>query len=333
MNITLLAYVERENADEWDVSVTQIAEALESAGHTTSIFGVHADIEGLIAGLRRRNPDLIFNLLEQFGTGELGLVEATGLISLLGIPYTGGGPGELYLQEDKTLTKKLLAYEQVSTPDFAVFWPRADLETGGNLRLPLFVKPLRMDSSIGIDASRSVVRTSAEMMDEVKRIHEELNDAALCEQYIPGREFYVGILGNREPQTFPPIEIDFSGMPDGAPHVMDGKAKFDESAPEYQGSKPVVASLDNELRAKLEKVSLAAYRALRVRDYGRVDLRVAESGEIYVIEVNANCYLEKKSEYAMAATAMGMDYETLISRIVDSALERRSELAARLGRR
>jgi D-alanine-D-alanine ligase len=159
-------------------------------------------------------------------------------------------------------------------------------------------------------------------MKQVARIHEKFNEAALCEEFIPGREFYVGILGNQQPQALPPIEMDFSGMPDGAPHVMDAKAKFAEGTAEYRGTQPVVAQLDDELRARLQQVALDSYRALRVRDYGRVDLRLSETGEIYVIEVNANCYLERESEFAMAAKAAGMDYEDLIGKIVELALER-----------
>jgi D-alanine-D-alanine ligase len=323
MNITLLVYLEPDSS-EHDKSIDQIDAALQAAGHKTSIFGVRGDVSKMISGLRRRKPDLVFNLLEQFNDQNLGLVEATAVFELLGIPYTGGGPGELYLQEDKALTKKLLAYENLLYPDFAVFSTEAELETGGNLRMPLFVKPLRMDSSLGIDGSKSLVQNTVDLMKQVMRIHTEMKDAALCEEFIEGREFYVGVLGNQTPTAFPPIEIDFSNMPEDAPRVLDGKAKFDESSPEYQGTKPVVAEVDDQLRARLQQTALDACRALRVRDYGRVDLRVAETGDIYVIEVNANCYLEQESEFAMAAAAAGIEYPDLISRIVELALERRN---------
>ncbi|MBW3598953.1 MAG: ATP-grasp domain-containing protein [Planctomycetes bacterium] len=332
MNITLLVYLEN-GSEEHDSSVDEIADALREAGHKPSIFGVRGDLNKLIAGLRRRRPDLIFNLLEQFNDQQLGLVEATAVLELLGIPYTGGGAGELFLQEDKTLTKKLLAYEGLLYPDFAVFSKEAELETGGNLRLPLFVKPLRLDSSLGIEGSKSLVRTTTELMEQVLRIHRELNDAALCEEYIDGREFYIGVLGNHEPLAFPPIEIDFSEMPEDAPHVLDAKAKFDQSTPEYQGTKPVVAEIDDQLRARLQQVALDACRALRVKDYARVDLRVAETGDIYILEVNANCYLERESEYAMAAAAAGIEYTDLIGRIVEHALERRKIKSRRIGAR
>jgi D-alanine-D-alanine ligase len=164
-------------------------------------------------------------------------------------------------------------------------------------------------------------------MKRVATIHETCDDAALAEEYIEGREFYVGILGNRQPQAFPPIEMDFSGLPDGAPRVLDKKAKWVEDSPEYKGTKSVLADLPDELRAKIQKASLDAYRALRVRDYGRVDLRLTESGEIYVIEVNANCYLEQSGEFATSAAVAGIDFPSLINRIAELALERH-ELAA-----
>jgi D-alanine-D-alanine ligase len=187
--------------------------------------------------------------------------------------------------------------------------------------MPLFVKPLRMDASLGID-ERSLVRSTQELMERVNHIHKSFGDTALAEEYIEGREFYVGVLGNQQPVAFPPIEMDFSGLPEGSVRVMDNEAKFDVSSDRYQGTRAVVADVEPELKARLEKIALNAYRALRVRDYGRIDLRLTESGEIYVIEVNANCYLEKNSEFAIAAAAMGIDYVTLINRIGELATQR-----------
>jgi D-alanine-D-alanine ligase len=300
MNVTVLTYVESQDSKEYDGVVNQVVGGLREVGHKPSVLAVHDDLGQLTQGVRRRKPDLIFNLLETFGKTQLGAVAALGVLDLLGVPYTGGGPGEMYLQEDKALTKKLLAFDGIAYPDFAVFTREADLETGGNLRLPLFVKPLRMDASIGIDAG-SLVRSTRELMERVVMINDKVKDAALVEEYIEGREFYVGVLGNGDAQAFPPIEMDFSGLPEGAPRVLDAKAKWDENSTEYKGTRAVVADLPDELRAKLQKVALDAYRALRVRDYGRIDLRLTDTGNIYVIEVNASCYLERSSEFATAA--------------------------------
>jgi D-alanine-D-alanine ligase len=321
VNITVLAYLE-PGATQPDIAIEQVRKALEAAKHKPTILAIHDDVTELVSRLRQHKPDLVFNLVESFAKDIIGgQIAVTGILDLLQLPYTGGGPGELYLQEDKALSKKLLAYEQVLYPDFATFEPNADVETSGRLRMPLFVKPLRMDASIGIDEN-SLVRNTTELIEQVQWIHKTFRDTALVEEYIEGREFYVSVLGNQNPVAFPPIEMDFSGLPEGSLPVMDNKAKFDESSERFQGTRAVVAELEPELKARLQRIALDAYRALRVRDYGRIDLRLAETGEIYVIEVNANCYLEEHSEFAMAAAAHGIDYVSLISRIVDLAMDR-----------
>jgi len=321
MKITVLAYLEPGDAAP-DVVVKQVSRALTKAGHDTSILTIRESVEELLNGIREQTPDLIFNLVESFGDDILGgTMGVAGLLDLLELPYTGSGPGEIFLQEDKALAKKLLAFEKIPYPDFVTFSPDADFETGGNLRMPLFVKPLRMDASIGID-ERSLVRNTQQLMERVLNIQKTFGDTALAEEYIEGREFYVGVLGNEELTALPPLEMDFSGMKDGSLKIMDKEAKFDEKSDRFRGTKAIVPDLEPELRARLQKISLAAYRALRVRDYGRVDLRLADTGEIYVIEVNANCYLEQKSEFAMAAKAHGVEFPELLNRISDLAIAR-----------
>lgn len=324
MKITVLAYLEA-GTDEPEVAIQQVSAVLESTGHKVSLLAVHDDVDALVAGLTKNKPELVFNLLESFGKDIIGgQMGVAGILDLLELPYTGSGPGELYLQEDKALGKKLLAYEQILFPDFAMFAPSADFETSGKLRMPLFVKPLRMDASLGID-EKSLVHNMQELMERVVSIHKSFGDAALAEEYIEGREVYVGVLGNQQPVAFPAIEMDFSGLPEGSLAVMDNKAKFDEASDRFQGTRAVLAKLEPELKAKVEKTALAAYRTLRVRDYGRIDLRINESNEIYVIEANANCYLEQTSEFATAAAAHGIEYPDLINQIVEHALERHKQ--------
>jgi D-alanine-D-alanine ligase len=321
MNITVLTYLESEGEKKHDVVVDQVAAALKKNKHKVSILAIHGDVNKLRTGLLRRKPELVFNLMETFGSNQLGAVGVVGLLDLLGVPYTGGGPGEFYIQEDKGLTKKLLSFDGIKYPEFAIFSQDAELETGGHLHMPLFVKPLRMDASIGI-SRKSLVHSTKEMIERVTNIHKTVHDAALVEEYIEGREFYVGVLGNQEPQAFPAIEMDFSGMPEGMAHVLDSKAKWDEKSAEYKGTKAVLADIPDEVHARLQKVAVDAYRALRVRDYGRIDMRLTPTGEVYVIEVNASCYLEQTGEFAVSAEAGGVDYPTLINRIAELAVER-----------
>jgi D-alanine-D-alanine ligase len=313
----------RNGRRSFDPVVAQVAAALRRRDHQVSVLGVHGDVKKLLAGLGRRRPEMVFNLTESFGGRTGGDVLVAGLLEILGLRFTGGGPGELYLRQDKGLAKKVLAFEHIRFPDFAVFSRDSDLESCGRLRMPLFVKPLTADASIGIDGD-SLVRDAGALMKRVVAIHDKVHDAALVEEYIEGREIYVGVLGNREPLALPPVEMDFSGLPDGAPRILGAKAKWSPRSAEYRGTRAVVPELPDELRARLQKAAVEAYRALRVRDYGRVDLRLADTGEIYVIEVNANCYLESGSEFVTAAAAAGMDYPALIQRIVELAAERYS---------
>jgi D-alanine-D-alanine ligase len=323
MKITVLTYLdsENENSQDYEAVVPQVAKALRTLGHRVSVLGSHGDVKRLTAGLSRRKPDLVFNLMEMFGDNVFGDIPVTGLLDLLGLKYTGSGPGELYLSQDKGLTKKLMAFEEILYPRFLVFSQQQAFETGGNLRMPLFVKPLRSDSSLGI-GGKSLVHDAVALMERVAYIRKELNDSALAEEFIDGREFFVGVLGNAQAKALPPVEVDFTGFPEGVPKVLDSKAKWDERSDEYKGTKSVMANLPDELRARLQKVAVDAYRALRVRDYGRVDIRLTDTGDIYVLEVNASCYLERSSEFAMAAGAAGLEYPKLIERIVELALER-----------
>ena len=162
MDITILAYLEPGD-EKPDVAIEQVATGLQSCGHKTSILTIRHDVNEMIEGLRKRKPNLVFNLVESFGHDILGgQMGVAGLLDLLELPYTGGGPGEIFLQEDKALAKKLLAFEQVPYPDFATFSPNAEFETGGNLRMPLFVKPLRMPSTaMGVQLLSIAHRTSS----------------------------------------------------------------------------------------------------------------------------------------------------------------------------
>jgi D-alanine-D-alanine ligase len=320
VRVTVLTYLESET-DRGDPVARQVADALRSAGHHVSILGVYDDLQKLLRGIEQRRPDLIFNLMEMFGENLLGDVSVAGLLELIGVPFTGGSARELALSQDKALAKKVLAFDGVPSPRFAVFRRGGSFEGAGSLRMPLFVKPLRCDASLGVDA-HSLVHDAGSLMKRVLAIHDQVNDAALVEEFIEGRELYVGIIGNESPEVFPVVEMDFSGLPAGAPRVLDYRAKFALGTPEYQGTHAVMATLSDELRARVQRIALDAYRALKVRDYGRVDLRLTEGGELHVIEVNANCYLERSGEFVMAAAAAGLDYAELVNRLARLALER-----------
>jgi D-alanine-D-alanine ligase len=324
MRITVLTDLDKKkDPRSYDKVVDQVVAALRAGGHDATILGVHRDLHALIDGLTKPKPELVFNLFENFGKVRLGAVCVVGLLDLLEVPYVGGGPGEFFLQQDKGITKKLLAYEGVPFPKFAVFTRDSTAERAAGLNMPLIVKPLSMDASIGISPS-SIVTNEKDLMKRVAAVHERVKDEALVEEFIDGREFNVAVLGNRNPIALPPMEIDFSGLPDRAARILDSSAKWDEDSVRFKGTRAVLAQIQGELREKLEQAALGAYRALHVHDYGRVDMRVDAAGNPFVIEVNASCYLEQSSEFATAAAAAGIPYDALIQRIVECAVERLS---------
>ncbi|MEW5849450.1 MAG: ATP-grasp domain-containing protein [Myxococcota bacterium] len=316
-----------KGADKPDVVVEQITTVLQQKGHSVDRFPIPSDVEAFVSGVRARKPDLIFNLAESFGDNMYQDVNVAAVLELMGIPFTGSDVGGLFMAQDKVLTKKLLAFHGVKYPEYLTF-SAAHIETGGNVRFPLFVKPQRADSSLGIHAA-SLVQDYKSLIERVAYVHETFGGAALAEEYIEGREYYLSVIGGLDPQVLSVVELDFSGLPHGAVHVASYDAKWKARTKAYKGTKSVIArEISDELRSRLKKVAREAYLALRLRDYGRVDVRVTEAGEIYVIEVNPNPYLERGSEVAMSAADAGIAYEDLIERIVEMAWKRRRELKA-----
>jgi D-alanine-D-alanine ligase len=236
------------------------------------------------------------------------------------VPFTGSGISGMLLAQDKALAKKLLTFHRVPSPDFAVFH-HDHLDSAGKLRFPLFVKPLRADASIGVGPG-SLVRDLGELLDRVRYVH-ALGEDAMAEEYIEGREFYVGVLGGERPTALPVVELQFrGGYPKDRPRIADWSSKFEKDTPEFKGTRSVIARLTSELRQRVQSLAITAFEALQLRDYARVDLRVDSHGDPFVLEINPNPYLEQSAELAVAAKAAGMDYPELIGRIVMLAAER-----------
>jgi len=262
----------------------------------------------------------VFNVCETFASDYRMEVNVAALMEMGRVKYTGSSTAGLLLAQDKVLTKQLLEFHEVSTPNFAVF-ENDTFETKGILRFPLIVKPARSDASIGI-GRHSVVQNWQELTERVREIRDDLQDEALVEEYIDGREVYVGIVGPASnPTILPIIEMDFGNWSPAVPMVSDREVKF---APETEGSPRLVIAKDlsDELRARIHRAARLAYRALKLRDYARMDFRIAKTGEPYMLEANPNPYLEKTGELAMAAADAGLDYGQLVSRILESAAVR-----------
>ena len=321
MNITIL-----HAADALEPPVDPVLDQLEGAlrgnGHETTRLPVADKVEPLVTALSETKPELVFNLAESFGGKSALESNVAALLNLLDLRYTGSSPAGLLLAGDKTLTKKVLSFHGIKTPEFATVY-RGALDWAGDIAFPVIVKPPQEDASLGV-SSKAVVYDIKQLLERIDALQAEFQQPALVEQFIEGREFYVGVLGNANAEALPIIELDFSNFPADRPKIASWEAKWGDEGEgegaEFAGTRSIFPEqLDEELTERMQAVAVDTFHALRLRDYARVDLRVTPRNEIYVIEANPNCYLERESEFARAAREMGIAYEVLVARIVELA--------------
>ena len=310
-----------------DPVLDQLESALVAGGHTTRRLAVDAEVQPLINELTAEAPELVFNLAESFRGKSALESNVAALLNLIDLRYTGSSPAGLILAGDKTLTKKVLAFHGILSAKFATVY-RGQVDWAGDIAFPLLVKPPQEDASLGI-TQKSIVNNVKELLDVMGGTQQEYQSPVLVEEFIDGREFYVGVLGNSKVEALPIIELDFSKFPKDLPKIASWEAKWgddgDEKGEQFAGTESIFPTdLPEELAMRIQQVAIDSFQALRLRDYGRIDLRVTAKQEIYVIEANPNCYLEAKSEFARAAQKGGLEYPALISRIVELASARYS---------
>jgi len=310
---------------EEDPVLGQLEQALRNGGHEPRRVMVDAAVEPLVRALTSDPPDLVINLAESFAGKSALESSVAGLLNLIDLRYTGSSPAGLMVAGDKTLSKKVLLFHGIKTPQFVTVY-RGMVDWAGDVDFPLIVKPPQEDASLGI-THKSIVRDVKELLEKIAELQSEYQQPALAEQFVEGREFYVGVLGNANARALPVIELDFSRFPADRPRIASWAAKWgdegDSKGAGFEGSESIFPeNLPDELRAKMQKVAVEAFHALRLRDYARVDMRVTDAGDVFVIEVNPNCYLEAKSEFARAAERDGLPYDALIAQIVELAAAR-----------
>jgi D-alanine-D-alanine ligase len=321
MNIVLLHTKDAVDGEE-DPVLAQIEGALKAGGHESRRVMVDNEVEPLVRTLTSDRPDLVINLAESFAGKSALESNIAALLNLLDLRYTGSSPAGLLVAGDKTLSKKVLHFHGIKSPEFATVY-RGMVDWAGDVQFPLIVKPPQEDASLGI-TQKSIVSDVKELLEKIAEIQGEYQSPALAEQFIEGREYYVGVLGNQNARALPVIELDFSKYPADRPRIASWQAKWgddgDAKGAEFEGTESVFPEdLPDELRDRIQKAAVDAFHALRLRDYARVDMRVTDAGEIFIIEVNPNCYLESKSEFARAAERAGIGYDQLIAQIVELA--------------
>ncbi|MCI0618790.1 D-alanine--D-alanine ligase [bacterium] len=319
----------------------QVKEILVSLGHEVRFLAARPDVRQLAAALTKDDSDLIFNLCESLGGVSQHEQHVAALLEAMSKRFTGAPAIGLTLAQDKSLSKKIFYFHGLPYPKFSTM-NAGEVEWSDDLSFPLFVKPSNEDASIGID-SKAVVHNIKELMERISYIQTEFKTPALIEEYIEGREIYVGILGN---EALPLLEWDFSKMPDGHPKFASSEAKWDEDSAYSEAPQIFPTDIPEAVVNRIQEAAVTAFKVLKLRDYGRVDLRLrraesakkitkkgaspeldapfisVEGWEFYIIEANPNPYLDRKAEYAMASRKHGLKYAQLIERIIQLAMER-----------
>ena len=300
---------------EYDVLAT-----IRDLGHEVRVLGVKDDLGAIRQANEEFKPHIAFNLLEAFhevGTFDQNVVS---YLELLRLPYSGCNPRGMFLARDKALSKKLLHYHRIPVPDFSVVTRGRQPRLPKRLTYPAIVKSLTQESSIGI-AQASVVDDEAKLKERVQFIHDSIKTDAIIERFIEGRELYCGILGNQRLQVFPVWEMTFANMPESQHRIATERVKWNAKYQVKVGiSTGKADSLDEGTQARVQHIARRTYRVLEQSGYSRVDLRLDSAGKIYVLEANPNPQIARSEDFADSAEAAGMNYPTLLQRILTTGL-------------
>ena len=307
--------------DDW-AAEAHVIDALKKLRHEVRTIGVWDEPGMIIDEIKANPPDIVFNLTEHFNAVSAYDRNVAGLLEMMGVPYTGSSPTGLTLCKNKGMAKELLAYHKIRVPNFAIFSPGATIKKPPHLKFPLFIKPAEEEASYGISQD-SFVENDEEFEERIHFIHERMNQTALAEEYIEGREIYVSLIGNERLRVFPLREVIFTEVPEDQPKFSTFKAKWDDAYRKRWGIQNVFAEpFPDGVFQRMARICKAVYRALRIRGYGRIDLRVTPEGEIVILEANPNPNLDRDDEFAQSAMKAGLTYERMIQRILRLALSR-----------
>jgi D-alanine-D-alanine ligase len=308
---------------EYDVVST-----LTGMGHEVQVLPVHDDLGEIRRLATEWKPHIAFNLLEGFDDIVIFDQNVVSHLELLKLSYTGCNPRGLLLARDKSLSKKLLAYHRLAVPEFEVFRIGRPIRRPKRLTFPLMVKSLTQEASIGISQA-SVVDNDERLKERVAFIHESIGTAAIVEQYIEGRELYVGVMGNQALQALPVWELFFTNMPEGSKRIATDRVKWSVKYQKKYGIDSGPArDISDEKCAEIQHVCKRAYRALELSGYARVDLRLDDAGNVWVLEANPNPQIAKGEDFAASAEKIGMGYENVLQRIMNLGLRWQPESVA-----
>ncbi|OGP12363.1 MAG: hypothetical protein A3I75_02750 [Deltaproteobacteria bacterium RIFCSPLOWO2_02_FULL_50_16] len=305
--------------EDWK-SEAHVIKALNELGHHVRLLGVYDDVSLITREVLRHRPDIVFNLTEHFHGDSTYDRNVVGLLELLQLPYTGTSPAGLVLCKNKGISKEILTYHRIKTPAFGVIHRGQRVPKPRRLKYPILVKPLREEASYGI-SQNSLVDNDQDFTDRVHFVHHSMDQDAIVEEFVEGRELYVSILGNRRLQVFPYRELVFSRQEDETHKIATFKVKWDAKYRKKWGIQNRFATgLSDEIVSKIERVCKKAYRHLYMRGYGRIDVRLTPQGEVVVLEANPNAFIARDEDFALSAEKAGVSYNRLIQRVLNLGL-------------
>jgi D-alanine-D-alanine ligase len=309
----------QELKEENKPTEADVLACLQRLGHEVDTLAVFDDVACIVERLRNFAPEVVFNLTESFHSSRAHEPNIPALLELMRVKYTGARPDGLMLCKDKALAKKVLAYHRVRVPHFVISTEQRPLKRLRRFVYPAFVKPVGEESSDGI-AKASFAKSEEEALERARFIHEKFHCDALIEEYIEGRELYLSVMGNRKLTVLPPREIFFHDVPEDTPKFATFKAKWDDTYRKKWGIQNGPATeLPAGVDEKLARLARKVYRVLKIRGFGRVDVRFTPNGEVVVIEANPNPSLACEDDFAQSAATAGLPYDALIQKILDTA--------------
>lgn len=308
---------------EYDVVST-----LRKLGHEICPLGVKSDLGVIQSAIEQWKPDIAFNLLEEFDGVAVYDQHVVSYLELLHLPYTGSNPRGLMLARDKVLTKKVLAFHRIPYPEFIEVPHGRTVKRPKSLTFPLIVKSVNEEASLGISQA-SIVMDDEKLVERVAFIHNSVGSGALIEQYIEGRELYVGIIGNGHLQVLPVWELIMDKLPEDAKRIATERVKWSRK---YQAKYGIISKEADDLPAgktqAIQDLAKRVYRALSLSGYARIDMRMDTEGQLYVLEANPNPQIAEDEDFADSAKHVGYEYKELLQELLNVGLRWRPAKAA-----
>ncbi len=303
-----------DDPPEWKMEF-DIISTLRECGHEVRPISLFDDLTPVRGCILNWKPHVAFMMLEEFhGVAQYDHAIVS-YLELMKQRYTGCNARGLLLSHDKALSKKIMNYHRIPTPRFAVYRRGRKVRPAGRMEYPILIKSATEDASFGI-SQNSIVNSDEALVERVEFVHKSIGTDALAEEFIEGRELYVGVIGNTRLQTFPVWEMLFKNMPDDVAHIATARVKWNTKYQKKHGIETAAAGLSPEQTVKIENICKRVYRVLNMSGYGRIDLRMKPNGQVYVIEANANPNLEFGEDFAESAESSGVSFEQLLQRII-----------------